>query len=408
MKTKKIPKIKQQTKLIKGEANTNIDSFRHMQNVFENNIFLQEISIREIGKHAQEYDNKKLKPFLEVLKKKAKENKNHAKGKLKLKFSKKELSNVSEILVDVLKTQPLQGHLFAQNTIVSMVSTLDILLSKLFSFYYKKNYKKLSLENQSINYKELENIENIAEAQKFLIDREIEALLIEKGLDRKLKVLKKDMALNLDPISKNLEDLKKLIKIRNLIVHNEGKKDREYIKRYGDEKNNSNKTITITDKYLTDSLYLLYFIGTYIIQEAQLNFSEEIKNKNFLLTNPLHYLVKHEQYNYTKSIYNFISNLKIDASEKKYIAINYCIGLKKQGKKLEDIEKVLLLEDWSLTRDDFEMCKFALLEKHKDFYKYLSKLIKAKTVGKKEIDEWEIFTFYKNKPEFKSIIKNIK
>ncbi|KKU50449.1 MAG: hypothetical protein UX71_C0001G0104 [Parcubacteria group bacterium GW2011_GWA1_47_10] len=405
---KKISKIKQPKKLKKGEVNTNIDSFRHIQNIFENNIFLHEISIKEIGKQAQKYDSRNLKPFLDILKNKAKENKKHTKDKIKLKFSKSELRNASQVFENVIKTQPLQAHLFSKNTIVSMVSTIDILLSKLFSFYYKKYPKKLSLENQSIRFEELENIENVEEAQKFLIDREIETLLIEQGLDRKLKVLRKDMALNLDPINKNLEDLKKLIKIRNLIVHNEGRMDKEYIKKYGDKKSELNKDIIIADKYLNDSLLLLYFIGTYIIQEAQLNFSEEIKKKNFLLINPLHYLVKHEQYHLLRPIYNFISNPKINASEKKYIVINYCTGLKKQGKKLQDIEKVLELEDWSLTRDDFDMCKAALLDKHTVFYKYLKKLIKAKTVGKEEIDDWAIFAFYKNKSEFKSIIKNAK
>ncbi|OGI86624.1 hypothetical protein A3A05_03550 [Candidatus Nomurabacteria bacterium RIFCSPLOWO2_01_FULL_41_12] len=393
-------------KVSKKIENKDVDPFRRMQSIFENNIFLHEVSIKEIGKHAQKYDNENINPLMEILKNKIGKGKKG--NKKKIKFSKKELSGVHKVFENIIKTQPLQGHLFSKNTIVSMVSTLDILLSKLFSFYYEKNPKKLSLENQSIKFGELENIENIEEAQKFLINREIESLLIEEGLNRKLQVLKKDMGLNLDSINKNLEELKKLIKIRNLIVHNEGQMDREYIKKYGDKTSELNKNIIVTDKYLNDSLFLLYFIGTYIIQEAQFSFSEEIKKKNFLLINPMHYLVKHEQYHLLRSIYDFVLNPKISASERKYIVINYCIGLKKQGRKLEDIEKVLMLEDWSLTRDDFEMCKSALLDKDQEFYKYLKKVIKAKEIGLEEINTWAIFTFHKDKQEFKSIVKNVK
>ena len=97
----------------------------------------------------------------------------------------------------------------------------------------------------------------------------------------------------------------------------------------------------------------------------------------------------------------------MDEINKKLIVVNFCIGLKKQGKETEHIKKVLDLEDWSLGKDEFEMCKNALLENHKNFYIQLEKLIKNKIITREELDDWTIFDFYREEPKFKALSKNI-
>lgn len=382
----------------KSTALTISNPFKRIQRIFENNIFLREVSIKEVGRYAQKYDKKTLGKMKDALNKKLK----NRKGKARL--SNEDL----KIIQETLKKHPAQSDLFTKNTLVSIVSTLDVLFVELFKFYYKKFPEKLSLENQTIRFKDLKNITKIEDAQNFLITREIETILVQEGIASRLNTLSHSMGFDISPIDKSLADVKKLVKIRNLIVHNDGIADSEYNHKYGDKENKVGDKIRLSHKYLTDSLYLVYFLGTYILQGAQLHFSEKIESREFLLNNVLHELIKNGQHGFSRHVYDFALNNKIDSLNKKLITINYCIGLKKQGKTVEHIQKVLNLEDWSIKKEDFEMCKAALLEKHADFYFNLERLIKDKKITKNEIDDWIVFHFYKNKPRFKSLVKKIK
>ena len=395
---KKLEKIHSAKVIRKAKKLTKIipNVFKKIHQIFESNIFLQEVSIKEIGGHAQDYDKNTLKKMNEIFEKKSKFKKR------KIKISVDEF----KVIQETFKKHPAQSYLFSKNTIVSMVSTLDMLFVELFKFYYKKFPEKLSLDNQSISFKALKNITKIEDAQNFLITREIEAILINEGITKRLGRLNAEGKLN--AIDEQLKDINKLVKIRNLIVHNGGSVDNEYVQMYGDDKINVGEKIKLSQKYLSDSLTLVYFVGTYILQDAQLNFSESREPREFLLNNLLHTLVKNDQHSFSRPIYNFALNNKIDNLNRKYIIINYCISLKKQGKSTEHIQKVLNLEDWSIKSEDFEMCKAVLLDKHDDFYEFLNESIKSKKVTKNEIDEWMIFCFYKDKPKFKSLVKKLK
>ena len=384
-------------KIIKSK----VDPFKRTYAILRNNISLHEVSIREIGAHAQKYDKNalaKLKGVMGNIGKKLK-----GKGK-KFEFS----ANDLKAILDTSKKLPEQSDLFIKNTLVSIVSTLDMVFIKLFEFYYKEFPEKLSIENQSIRFKDLENINKIEDAQNFLITREIETLLIRDGINERLNILSKEVGIDINAIDKHLTDLKKLVKIRNLIVHNECVADSEYIKKYGDGKIKVGDRINLSQKYLTDSLYLVYFLGAYILQDMQMHFSKNLKSKGSLLNNPLHAFIKAGQHNFSRAIYDFALNNKIDDLNKKCIIINFCVGLKKQGKSNEHINRIITLEDWSIEKDDFEMCKAALLDKHEIFYSYLNKGIKDEEITICEIDEWIIFDFYRNKSKFKLLRKKLK
>jgi len=375
------------------------DPIKRIQKIFENNIFLHEVSVKEIGKHAKGYDQNILKELEETLKNKVE------KQKKKVKITSEEF----KLIINIFKKHPTQNVLFSKNTLASLVSTLDVLFAKLFELYYRKHPEKLSLDNQSISFSDLKKITSVQEAQDFLISREIESLLFKKGLTERLVVLSSEIGVDVKPIESHIFNVRKLIKIRNLIVHNEGLIDTDYISKFKtkDKELKVGDHIKISHEYLIESLYLIYFFGTYILQEVQLHLSENIESHDFLLNNLLHTLIKNSQFEYIKPIYNFSQNHKMDEINKKLIVLNFCIGQKKQGKDVDHIKKILVLEDWTLEKPEFEMCKNALLNNHKDFYNLLEKLILSKDITKNDIEEWIIFDFYKKEPRFKKLIKTL-
>ena len=290
---------------------------------------------------------------------------------------------------------------------VSIVSTIDFLFAKIFEFYFTNNPDKLSIENKTISFDELKKIHKIEDAQKFLINREVDLLLLQKGVRERLNIIKDDLGIIIPDNGGCIKELKKLVKMRNLIVHNESRIDAEFISLYGDGKVKIDETLKVDQKYLKDSVELVYFVGSFILQSAQTKFSKKpIHRNDYIINDAMHYLVEIERYDLLRPIYDFaLIEGNLNDVNKRMIIINYCIALKKQGKPLEHIEKVLEVEDWTSTSDDFEMALNALRGNDKGFYELLNKSIQSKAIGLYELQTWEIFGFYRKKSQFKNLLE---
>jgi hypothetical protein len=373
-----------------------LNVFTRMHRVFENNISMLDVSIEIIGSYASKYDKSELDKFLKLIEPKLKE----AKRKKHLVFTDSE----AEELLKVRTRQPRQGELFKRNTLVSTVSTVDTLFAKIFEYYYSRFPEELSIDNQKITYNELREIKKIEEAREFLISREVELLLLQKGLRERLKILSDKLKISFSGEDTLIKEFKKLIKIRNLIVHNEGRADSEFAEEYNEENIKKGEKIKISEKYLKKSLALVYFVGSYVLQMLQSKLEETlVPADEFILNNTLHNLLKKESYEFNRMIYDYAIKNEIDEVNRKMIVINYCIGIKRQGKEVEHIDKVLDKEDWTVITPDFEMAIECLKGNDDKFYKILGELIKSKKVGKWELENWELFSAHKKKPKFKAI-----
>ncbi|MEX2369261.1 MAG: hypothetical protein WD552_02635 [Candidatus Paceibacterota bacterium] len=371
------------------------NKFKEIYRRFKREIKLHEKSIEVIGSYAYKSDKKILKKLESILDK--------AKDK-RLNLSVTDI----EVLMEVYNEHPDQSFLFRKNTIVSIVSLLDDVFSSIFRDYYLQNPDKLSLENQSINYTELGHVSKINEAKNYLINKEIEAILIKQGIKSRFEILKNEMDVSIPDNNEHLLEVNKLIKTRNLIVHNSCCIDQEYSKKYGDEKLKKGDRIPLSEQYLKNTLSLVFYIGSYILQSVQLKqFSKKLESNDFILNDVMHELVKKENYTFLKEMYNFAKDSDLDDINKKMIVINFCIGLKKQGKSLSHIDKVLEQEDWSVEEPTIELCLSALKEDHDDFYSKLETLIKNKKISKRELLDWEIFSLYRRKTKFRKIVKKV-
>ena len=381
----------------------NRNIFARMHRVFEKNISLHEASIDVVGSYASKYDHK-VHEVMDALFKKFDS---------QMKKSRKKsivLSNTDfKKLMDASKKHPYQSELFIKNTFVSVLTTLDALFAKLFEYYYTENTSRLSPDNKTLTFGELKDLSNVAEAEKYLIRREVDMLLLRSGFKEKIKILTDDLGIDFPNKTEHVNFLLKAVKIRNLIVHNEAKIDSDFLKHYASDKAKVGDNLKISKEYLVDTLLLVYFIGGYILQAAQLKYSREpIGTDEYILNDAMHRLLKHRSYKFLRSLYDYAKSHNLDSQNHKMVVINYCIGLKKQGKDEDHIQQVLKEEDWTSVSADFRMALAALHGDDEGFYKYLSQLIKTKHLSTMEIDEWEIFTFYNKKKKFKDLVKGLK
>jgi len=389
--TKKILRSKKKS----ADKGMSLEVFDGIYLELKDQIEAHEKSVEVVGKYAEDYDNKIIKKLETVLK------------KLSKKGSKLTRSDL-DLLTENLKEKPRQGLIFKKNSIVSMVSILDDMFSSILRHYYSQNHQKLSVESKSISFAELDEITKIEDAKNHILTKEIDQILLNEGVKNRFQILQTEMGIRLPKNQDHIKEINKLIKTRNLVVHNSCKADKEYVSNYGEGKIKIGDQLRFTNKNLEDSLALILFMGGYILQLCQLKHkSRQIESRDFILNDVIHLLVKKNNFAYLREIYDLSKNIKLNDSNKKVIVINYCIGQVKQGKKKKHILEILNKEDWSDISPEVKLCLLALKEEHKEFYTLLKKMIKDGIIGKLEILDWEIFTLYSKKPEFRDVVKNI-
>ncbi|PCI30785.1 hypothetical protein COB52_00900, partial [Candidatus Kaiserbacteria bacterium] len=206
----------------------------------------------------------------------------------------------------------------------------------------------------------------------------------------------------------HLFELNKLIKTRNLIVHNSSRADKEYVRKYGIKKMKEGDNIPICKHYLKDSLSLIFYVGSYLLQATQINQTKEkLTTRDFVLNDVMHELVKKEKYTFLKELYNTANSIGLDDMNRKMMIINFCVGLKKQGKSKSHIEKVLIKEDWSVEDPNIALCLAALRDEDEEFYSRLRRLIKNGNLSDEDLVDWEVFSFYRKKTKFREIVKRV-
>ncbi len=390
--SKKVKKKITNKKSLKIHRN---EKFKGIYIQYKINIELHEKSVFVIGDYANKYDSSIKKRLNEIYE------------KIKTKKGKLTVLDLNT-LEKYLEMHPQQESLFAKNTIVSIVSLMDNVFSSIFRYYYSNNPERLSIENKSITYAELNEVAKIEDAKTYLLDKEIEKILLNEGIKDRFRILKEDMGITLPDNKEHLDELNKLIKTRNLIVHNSCCADQEYIKKYGSKGMEKGSHIPLNKQYLLDSLALVFYIGGFILQSVQIKYADKkLDDRDFILNDLIHELVKKEKFTYIKELYNASKIFTLTDMTKKMIVINFCIGAKKQGRSKQHIDQILEKEDWSVEDDDLSLYLYALKDQHNMFYSHLKKLIKNNQIRKRELLEWEIFTFYRKKAKFREIIKKV-
>lgn len=375
-----------------------VDTYIRLFNIFEDNIALHEVSIDTLGKYAENYDKRVIETMIAKIE--------ASKLKKRKRISTGELYEELAQFMDFVEKRPRQAKLFAKNTLVSIISTFEHLLADLLRVYFTTFTDRLSLDNKSMSYEELKDLGSIEDAKRHLIEREVQLLLISEGLKEKIKRITSELGQNAIP-QDYFARLSKIIKIRNLIVHNEGKADKDYVKRFGDGKIQEGDILPVSKDELTQALSLVYFLGSILIQDTQINFSKgEQEGYGYVLNSAIHRMVKKRDFDHIRHAFDYAKSSKMGDVNKKRIVINYCIALKQQERSLNNIEKVLNTEDWSTARGDkkFKMVLHAIRDEHALFYQELETLTKHDQIDLLSLDTWAIFDFYKRQKRFKALV----
>lgn len=309
------------------------------------------------------------------------------------------------------KISPRNYEILSRSSFLMLNNYFEYLIADLLSYYYNKFKNSLNEKEFKFTLKELNEYENIEEATKDLIVKEVESLIIDKSFNELLEHFEGKLSVSLE---KDLIKWSEIIEIRerrHLIVHNSSIVNKKYISRTKNPfKYQIGDVVHIDKDYFLKSCSHFKLAGQLLIfncwgnwdkdnidnaiSQIMIQTFEDLNEKNYdLVSKTCKYSEQIEPKNEDQE--DYILRIKV----------NNAISLKKQNKDSE-VKKVLKKIKVGTAAPIFKIAHNILSDKYDDLEELFTQSI---IVDKLSIDsylEWPIFDFVREKEEInKKLVK---
>jgi len=213
----------------------------------------------------------------------------------------------------------------------------------------------------------------------------------------------------------NWNIINEMIERRNIIVHNDSKINRRYLKNVDlpviPEKTKDLKEgqkIIIKEDYFMAVLNEVVIAGTILIQCCWRGWEkDDISDADEELIRNIYDALCEEEWRIAEKLGLFSKECEVyNEQHRLYLDINYCQSLKWQNKKKE-LEKELEKFDESSLRPIYVLALSALKSDRDKFYKNIKKAITIDRLKKKDLMEWPLFRELRKDPNYEKKIRNI-
>lgn len=321
------------------------------------------------------------------------------------------LQSIAQALESVAKGSPTQGHLLRQGALTSLLSTFEVLISELIQHYY-------SLYPGKLPAKQMLTLETLRELDSTRVE-DIETYLASSEADNLLyKSLKDQLAyfegleVKVEPLKPEFKNLTEITQRRNLLVHNKGIANRQYLSRVDDElvaeyDVEQGKRLVVTERYLNAAIDTVCASGLALTQLCWRKWdkaSTEAADR-FVVDPILYDCLREERFALASRIAQRLKGARY-ASEpsKRRAVVNHAIALKELGLPNE-MESVLSCMDWSSSSLEYTLALHALRDEDEDFYDLLPRAVRAEAVERWHLEKWPVYSRQRGTERFAQAVE---
>jgi predicted house-cleaning noncanonical NTP pyrophosphatase (MazG superfamily) len=303
----------------------------------------------------------------------------------------KNLNEISEAIIHY--------QLLYNSSLMSLISFTEWFLSQILHDYFEKFPDVADISEKTITFQDLRDIGTIEDARRYLIESKIESILWGDFEDW-LKLFKDKFKLSLSYIEENKPMLIEVFQRRNILVHNGGRVNSIYIAKVAAEFRKDlsiGDMVNIKPQYLERSINL--FERSFIILAAELwkKLAPSDDNRARLNTIAFDHLCA-ENWEVAESLSYFImSDKKLPEKDRLIGTMNYWQCIKWQG-RFEEIRGHIEETDFSAKDEIFVLAQFALLDKNKEFFNLVPRLLESNKITHDDLSLWPIFREIRKDP----------
>ncbi len=305
------------------------------------------------------------------------------------------------------KKVPLQTRLLRQGVLINLVIIWETLVANLLQHFYLTNPSALPTDGRTLSLADLREIGSIENAEKFLIDKEIDAIMRE-GVKAQLDAFAKRSKVNLDDLVDLLPTLIEVVQRRNLFVHNNGVVNRFYMTNVSrafleSRKIKEGDDLVISLPYLLSAIDTICICGTMLIQQAWRKWSkseESLKVADVAIGELVYESLQEKRWELVEKSCTYASKLNIQSDmDQRIITMNHAIALKEQN-KIEQMEGLLSKKDWSSCALKFHVALHTLRDEHDEMISDLRKAVAAEEITEEDLSTWPLFRWFRESDDF--------
>jgi hypothetical protein len=292
--------------------------------------------------------------------------------------------------------------------VVSLVSHYDFFLGWLIKSLYLMKPEMLRASDRTMSLPELLEFNSIDEAQQYILEKEVEAVL-RKSHSEQFDWLEHKFSISL---RKDLSVWPTFIEVterRNLFVHAGGVVSNQYLKICKQHGYDLDRAIVIgtelgvTKAYFDTAYQAIYEIGVKLAHVLWRKIKpNEIEEADKNLSNRCYDLLKEGKNELSKILLDFATDtLKKHSDEESRLVfvVNRAQAYKWIGNE-EAALKIISAEDWSATGDKFKLAKAVLTNDFLEACTIMKRIGASGFPSKSDYRDWPLFKEFRKSEEF--------
>lgn len=300
-----------------------------------------------------------------------------------------DIENASEKYIDIVNNEDM----LLNSVIIQLVIILEEYFTNLFDFLVWK-FQGLYLSGKMVSYENLPmEISSKKDIIRILANDELDRLM-KQGVLSCISKLEKDHKIpKLE--TKTKEDLTELINARNIVVHNARRVDKIFLANTGEKKLELNSRLNIDENYIYNCFEIIHRTITHISMSLVKLIDES--DKDNLLKSVQSDAFSNMQYKKWKialNEYSYLSKYDEKGSELNVLnKVNSWI-CRKNLCGVENIRDEVLVFDFTLFDDQYNMAKCFLLDDYENGMQFLETLF-PKSITKHDLENWPLFNQFR-------------
>ena len=279
-----------------------------------------------------------------------------------------------------------------------LVTYFENLIAGVLRENFTKYPQRILLNEKSVSYRMLTEVNDIEEIKNILIDQEVTNKMYESLLEWK-NYFQKNLKLDIRVWEDEFDKIQEIIARRNLYVHNNGIVNNIYIKLVGDGgKYSIGEYLNIDREYIDNAINIIEYMGISLLIEIWLkeygDNSDEVKKITALIYDEY---LELQRWEIARHFYEIcLQSSKISIAYEVLFKINRWQCYKWLG-EYEKIKNEVEEFDVSAYLPRYTLGILALREKYKEFFEVYDT---QEDIGDEELKEWPLFKELRKSEEY--------
>lgn len=330
----------------------------------------------------------------------------NGKSNLKFQFDDATVAHKFEKITNKMLLTVRQIPMIFTSSLISLAVYFELLATKLVQEKLMAHPEAMNLKQKSLSIAQIEEIGSLEEAKNFLIEQEVMDLM-HQGFKSWMTYFEKKMNVNINKIKGNIEEVNEVFCRRHLFVHNGGVVNNIYLTRVDQQYREGillGEEIVVDEPYFLNALKLFKRFGIILGLESWKRSAKQSKKRvNYVLKYIFQLLIE-EEFDLAAILCEFVMDEhNLEASSKWVAQINYWLAQKRLG-KFNEIQQEISNADLSALSSEYQLCRYALLEKYEAFFHLLEHSF-PKPIGISELEGWPIFYKVRETQEYKEFFE---